>query len=467
MQTYVLYIIKVILISAIMYGYYLVALRNKRFHRYNRFYLLSAAFIPLILPFVRFDMIFVSGNESMPVFVRRDILMDTIVINAKQRLWSTENVLLLIYGLVAGVLIALFIASLVRIYYLKRIGQRYRQEGCLIIESRAKGTPFSFFNYIFWNPEININSADGARILRHELTHVRQYHSLDKLIVNLVQIVCWFNVFLWLIKREINVVHEFLADEASVESGDINAFSRMALQSAYPGFTWPANNSLLYSPIKRRIAMLLKNKKQKVSYFGRLMVLPLAGFIFMFFSVKAKDLTHPTPAIEGNSGDVISTPSTDNAATSKTKVADLQSTVKVPDGRNAGSAGAGEVNNLAAAAVDLLRDTIPNDDRIFTKVEQPAEFPGGPAAWHKYVTQRIQATLGKFTEKDYGTCIVKFIVAKDGTVSNVEAATMQGTELARVSVEAISTGLKWVPAKQNGRIVTSIRLQPVTLTNPR
>ena len=78
----------------------------------------------------------------------------------------------------------------------------------------------------------------------------------------------------------------------------------------------------------------------------------------------------------------------------------------------------------------------------------------------------IVATLDSFTEKDYGTCVLKFIVNTDGTVSNVEATTMKGTNLAKISVNAIKNGPKWIPASQNGHTVAAYRLQPVTLTNP-
>ncbi|HET7118433.1 MAG TPA: energy transducer TonB [Hanamia sp.] len=105
-------------------------------------------------------------------------------------------------------------------------------------------------------------------------------------------------------------------------------------------------------------------------------------------------------------------------------------------------------------------------DKIFTKVEIEASFPGGPAAWQRYVTRAIQSQLDEFTDADYGTCVVKFIVDKTGKVSDVQATTMKGTKLAEVAVNAIRKGPNWTPAQQNGRYVNAYRLQPVTLTNP-
>ena len=109
-------------------------------------------------------------------------------------------------------------------------------------------------------------------------------------------------------------------------------------------------------------------------------------------------------------------------------------------------------------------DTVP--DKVFTKVENEAEFPGGKEEWIKYIVSKVQATQDSLTEKDFGTCLVKFIVNIDGTTSNVEATTMKDTKLAEIAMNAIRTGPKWIPATQNGRTVAAYRLQPVTLTLP-
>ena len=93
-------------------------------------------------------------------------------------------------------------------------------------------------------------------------------------------------------------------------------------------------------------------------------------------------------------------------------------------------------------------------------------FPGGPGAWTKYVQRAIEANQDEFTESDYGTCIVKFIVDKTGKVSEVEATTMKGSKLAEVATNTIRKGPNWTPAQQNGRYVNAYRLQPVSFISP-
>jgi protein TonB len=106
-----------------------------------------------------------------------------------------------------------------------------------------------------------------------------------------------------------------------------------------------------------------------------------------------------------------------------------------------------------------------DEDKVFTKVEIEAAFPGGEAGWTRYVRREIEAHIDELSDAgESGTCRVKFIVSKDGTVSNVEALTMKGTKLAEIATNAIRKGPKWTPAQQNGRFVNAFREQPITFT---
>src|SRR5207344_2574685 len=101
------------------------------------------------------------------------------------------------------------------------------------INTDAKGTPFSFFRYIFWNYKIDLQSETGQHIFNHELAHVREKHSLDKLFIQVLLIPFWANPVFWLIRRELALVHEFIADQKSVEQQDTRAFAAMILQTAF------------------------------------------------------------------------------------------------------------------------------------------------------------------------------------------------------------------------------------------
>ena len=121
-------------------------------------------------------------------------------------------------------------------------------------------------------------------------------------------------------------------------------------------------------------------------------------------------------------------------------------------------------NSYAQANTDS--DTLVIDDKAFTKVEVEASFPGGPAAWVKYISKYLQDNMPGFKKRDFGTCMVRFMVDTHGRPSEVEATTMKKSKLAKRALEAIESGPKWIPAQQNGKPVNAYRIQPITVTDP-
>ena len=100
------------------------------------------------------------------------------------------------------------------------------------------------------------------------------------------------------------------------------------------------------------------------------------------------------------------------------------------------------------------------EDQTLINVQIQARFVGN---WGAYVKKEIEKNMDELTEaNESGTCIVRFVVSKDGSVSNVEALTMKGTKFAEVAVNAIKKGPKWIPAIQNGTQVNAYRQQPIT-----
>src|ERR1035437_2111126 len=193
-----------------------------------------------------------------------------------------------IYVITSGFLLAFLIQTLYKINRLKNKYQQTVLAGINFINTNAKGTPFSFFNNIFWNDKIDINTQTGKQIFRHEVVHVQEKHSYDKIFINIVLIFFWCNPFFWLIRKELNMIHEFIADKKAVEDSDTAAFAAMILQSTYPQQQFNITNNFFYSPLKRRLAMLIKNKNPKINYISRILVLPLAAIVFFAFTFKLK-----------------------------------------------------------------------------------------------------------------------------------------------------------------------------------
>ena len=293
MIAFAFYLLKVIICSGILFGYYWLMLRNKIFHQYNRFYLLASVVLALLLPLVEIP---IWHNASLPApqtiqllqVVNGSEYLDEIVIVARRSHFSAAQVMLLFYCITSFVFLSLFMQSLVKIRTLFIKHRHKLVEDIYFVNTNAKGTPFSFLKYIFWNDHIDPDTPTGHQIFKHELAHVRQKHSYDKLFLNAAIVFFWCNPFFWLIRKELNMIHEFMADKIAVEDSDTAAFAAMILQATYPQHRFNLTNPFFYSPIKRRIMMLTKNNNAKVGYIGRLMVLPLAILVFAAFTLKAK-----------------------------------------------------------------------------------------------------------------------------------------------------------------------------------
>ena len=286
------YLLQVLVCSAVLMVYYLLVLRNKKFHQYNRFYLLGVALISWIVPLIKIfwqqERSGVRQVDLLNVVASNNSEMEALV-TAKQ---ESLDLLSLLPNFYVGVSICLALAMLVSLY---RIYKIYREHECTnlqqfyLVMTRVKGTPFSFFSYIFWNAEIDIQTPAGKQILQHELTHVKQYHSIDKIVMQLNLIVGWFNPFFWLLKKELDMIHEFIADKKSVENGDAASLAQMLLTTAYPGQQFSLTNPFFFSPIKRRLKMLTNTKNPTFNYLRRLIVLPLLAVVVLLFAFRAKE----------------------------------------------------------------------------------------------------------------------------------------------------------------------------------
>lgn len=288
------YLLKVIICSAVLFGYYHLFLRNKVYHAYNRFYLLAATAISLVAPLMNFNILFNSSNadtrpiQLLQVMNSSDEYMESIVVYTQQHYLTTNQVLLLSYTLISAFMLFLLVKVFIQIFNILNTNSSRTLNDVVFVQSDAKGTPFSFFKFIFWNKAIDINTPTGRQIFAHELAHVREKHSADKLFLNLLLIVFWINPIFWLIKKELNLIHEFIADKKAVADNDAGALAAMIMQSAYPQHSYLLTSHFFYSPIKRRLKMLTKYNNKKAGYLYRILALPVVLFLVAAFTIKAK-----------------------------------------------------------------------------------------------------------------------------------------------------------------------------------
>lgn len=284
------YCLKVLLCSGLLFGYYLLALRNKQFHGWNRYYLLFAVLLSFIIPFIKIPILF-SGHHQDPSLILRGLQFanwgDEIIIrpnNYWQINW--QNVGIISYLMISLFFVFQLLKTIVWINKISRENPSKMLDDVQFYNTAEAGTPFSFFKKIFWHKAIEPNSSKGLQMLQHELTHVYQWHSADKMLLEITTILMWWNPFFHLIKKELSTIHEFIADQQAANNDDHLQYASLLLSKAFGSNHLPITNPFFQSQLKRRIIMLTTIKTPKFNYLRRLMVLPLAAGTVMLFAFK-------------------------------------------------------------------------------------------------------------------------------------------------------------------------------------
>ena len=281
-----LYFGKVIFTSGVMFLYYQLFLKDKTFHHYNRFYLLASMIVSLLLPLLKVSYFTLEVNSNIYLLISK--------LNNIQSDKNTENdfiyisVIAFSFGLVAVFFLTKLIFGLVKIQLLKKKFLKENFEGISFYQTNLHNAPFSFFKNLFWKDTILIHSDLGRQILKHEMVHIEQKHSWDKIFLEIITSLFWFNPFFYLIKKEINLIHEYLADHKALKNSDTKAFAQMLLASHFSGKQLPATSPFLSSNLKKRLTML-KKSKTKFSYARRIFALPLLFAIAFIYMVNAKN----------------------------------------------------------------------------------------------------------------------------------------------------------------------------------
>lgn len=191
------------------------------------------------------------------------------------------------YWLVVALLAARFLVQLTGIIRLgRRCPTQKIDDTTVHLLPRPEG-PFSFFHWIFIYPDAH-TGEELHEILTHERTHARQWHSVDVMIGELACIVCWFNPFAWLMKREIRTNLEYMADEKVLETGhDSRTYQYHLLGLSHHKAAATIYNSFNVLPLKKRITMMNKRRTRAIGRTKYLMFLPLAALLMIVSNIEA------------------------------------------------------------------------------------------------------------------------------------------------------------------------------------
>lgn len=288
MGLFFVYIVKSSVCLAGFYLFYRLLLSKETFHRFNRIALLTLLLLSLLLPLVQLTTIEQTEVHQTMLTIEQLLMMADMPVSevtpAEAVTLSGIQILLMVY--LSGVLFfaCRHIYSLGRLLMLLRSGEKEKMEnGMTLVIHQQKISPFSWMKYIVIS-KVDLEE-DGREILIHEAAHVRNRHSVDLLIADICIFFQWFNPASWLLKQELQNIHEYEADESVIREG-VNArqYQLLLIKKAVGTRLYSMANSFNHSKLKKRITMMLKEKSNPWARLKYLYVLPLAAIAVTAFA---------------------------------------------------------------------------------------------------------------------------------------------------------------------------------------
>ena len=273
------YLYKATLLLSIFYLFYKIVLEKETFFQTNRWYLLLGLIFTTLLPLV----VIPTYREVVIQAFATDFTTNSRVLHKETTSFTSRDVLWFAYWLGVFFFSLKYFVSLVSLFRLL-YNESWRREGKYIfIDTKKNSSPFSFLNFIVINSN-QFNTTELQGVIAHEKVHVNQFHTIDLLLINLIQIVLWFNPLVWLYKRALQQNLEYIADAAAQdEVSNPKAYQYLLLKTSTTIQPFAQRTNFYNSLIKKRIIMLQKNQSKKQNKLKYLLMLPLLGaFLFSF-----------------------------------------------------------------------------------------------------------------------------------------------------------------------------------------
>ncbi|MFK7834083.1 MAG: gliding motility-associated C-terminal domain-containing protein [Winogradskyella sp.] len=287
------YLIKFSACLAIFWLFYILFLERQNMHRFKRFYLLGALVLALVIPTLKITEYIepiATTFETAPVFIPMESFTEIPV--ETPSFWNLENVLWLVYGLGVLLLLARFLINLLKMNRRISKNETIAKQHFTYVLLKENLIPHSFFKYLFFN-KIRYESQNiPEEVILHEETHAKQLHSLDIIILELLQIVFWFHPLIYILKHHVKLNHEFLADQAVLNHGaDAKTYQNILLQfSSSDNYqeteAYRLSSTINYSSIKKRFTVMKTQTSKTRIWLSTFLVLPIIALLFYSFAEK-------------------------------------------------------------------------------------------------------------------------------------------------------------------------------------
>ena len=450
MGVFFIYILKSSVCLVLFYLFFRLLLSKETFHRFNRMALLGVLFFSLLIPCIEVTTRHQVEVQQAVLSIEQLLLMAELEatpanVGAVQETSAISWVQIVLLVYLAGILFLACrnIYSLICLFRLIHSGKHEKLEkGVTLVVHNQEIAPFSWMNYIVISRKDL--EENGREILIHEMAHIHHRHLVDLLVADICIFFQWFNPGAWLLKQELQNVHEYEADETVINEG-VNAkeYQLLLIKKAVGTRLYSMANSFNHSKLKKRITMMLKEKSNPWARLKYLYVLPLAAIAVTAFA---------RPEISEKMEEISAVKVNDLAEIVQEKV--LQDTVKVSKDE--------KKDDLVVSGVKSKEE---EEIVIFEVVEQMPEYPGGMSALQKYLSEKIAGSPMK--GKAGGRVMVGFTVAETGKIKDVRVLQSDEASLNQEAERIVSEMPDWIPGKQRGRPVPVKYTVPIRFGNIR
>ena len=297
------YLIKFSLSLVVLYAFYRLVLRPLTFYQWNRFYLLVYSLMSFLIPFIDITpWVKQQGIDkskllnAIPSLISYNFLSSNENIAASS-FWQRLTVIdwcLLFFAIGVFIMLARMLFQYLSLQVIRKKATLLNEgSDVLLFETDAPISPFSFGSAIYFNPSLHTRE-ELQRIIQHEFVHVKQKHTIDLLVGELLCIVNWYNPFAWAIRYFIRKNLEFIADNNVLENGIDKKEYQYLLLKVVGAPTYRIANNFNFSNLKKRIAMMNKMKSAKLHLTKFLFVLPLLAVVLLAFRNTGHSKGYPT-----------------------------------------------------------------------------------------------------------------------------------------------------------------------------
>ena len=399
--------------------------------------------------------------------------------------WLLGSLGFIYWGIVAF-LCGRFLVQLSSILWLAHTSERVVIHETPVYALRKAAGPFSFFRMVFLHPESH-SDKETDEILTHECTHVSQWHSIDVILSEMMCMACWFNPFVWLLKREVRHNLEYLADNTVIQSGyDSKSYQYHLLGLAHHQSVTTLYNSFNVLHLKNRIMMMNKKRSPGIVRTKYLIFIPLVGILMLLSNIEAvarltvrlaneatvsNAMVTATGILVDETGQPMIGASVVVKGGKERTITDKKGafSLEVPanailrcsyQGRESQEVLAADMTNNTH--LSLSSKSREMNEQVFTVVEKMPSFPGGDAELLKYIATNIKYPKESQDNGEQGRVICSFIVGRDGSVNNPEVLRGVTPLLNEEAVRVINTMPRWNPGLQRGKAVAVKYTVPIT-----